>query len=295
MKTIKPRNLKFTLCAFGLALPLALTSCGNSENKEDIRVLKQQEANELDYERKKVIIEQESKSVEEAFQSNDYNQVIETLDSITGLTYDTLYFSEKIESVRINGRISEQDFVKALNCLNDCEGINVLDIDGVDLFSWSSETQQLFVDTINSMKELIVLKLCSMNLSDISFLSDAKFKESLKLLALQDNNIANVEPISDYVALENLFLDENNIEDVTPLGSLDQLESLHISNNNISDISVFLDNCPRLKNIDLRYNCISDFSAGEKLESFGVDVYGLFKSLQGSNKTYSRNNIIIIF
>lgn len=290
MKSIKPRNLKFTLCAFGLALPLALTICGNSENKKEILVPHQTEYKkgtlQNDYEEE--TLQNESEVLDT--QISDYSEVLKTLDSIPGLFYDISPYSGKIETVNINGRISEEDFVIASNYLNKycCDDLFKLDINSVDLSLWSDESQQLLKDTINSMKDLGILQLRNINMPDISFLSDAQFKVSLGLLTLENVNITDIDVLSDFLALEYLFLDDNNIEDVTPLGSLDQLETLRISNNNISDISVFLDNCPRLDTLDVRNNYISDFSVGEKLESFGIDVYGLSVNLQKDIITYSR-------
>lgn len=280
MKSIKPRNLKFTLCAFGLVLPLALTSCGNSVTKEKILV-----PHQIEY--KKGTFQNYYEMLDT--QSSEYSEALKTLDSIVGLTYDISPYSEKIETVNINGRISEEDFVIALNCLYKycCDDLFKLDINSVDLSLWSDETQQLFKDTINSMKKLGILQIRNIKISDVSFLSDAQFKESLKLLTLQNDNITDIDVLSDFIALESIFLDNNNIENVEPLGSLDNLETLQISNNNISDISIFLDSCPRLDTLNVRYNCISDFSAGEKLQSFGIYVYGLSKNLQKDIIIYS--------
>lgn len=71
-------------------------------------------------------------------------------------------------------------------------------------------------------------------LSDISLLSHF---DSLEVLELRDNHIANLAPLASLVRLEELDLRENRFNDIRPLQELTRLRELNIRENSVHDLS----------------------------------------------------------
>jgi len=82
-------------------------------------------------------------------------------------------------------------------------------------------------------------------------------------LALRDNAISDIAPLSLMPALESAYLSGNEISDVSPLASMDRLSSLDLRDNLIVDIAPLAANQALVDcYIDLRYNLLNDESVG---------------------------------
>jgi Leucine-rich repeat (LRR) protein/Flp pilus assembly protein TadD len=87
--------------------------------------------------------------------------------------------------------------------------------------------------TINEYYTIIGLKLDSLKIEDISFLSDLK---DLTRVNLFNNKISDISPLKNLSNLEYLNLSDNQILDISIMKSLKNLKVLYLNNNQIPDI-----------------------------------------------------------
>ncbi len=95
--------------------------------------------------------------------------------------------------------------------------------------------------------------------SGISSLIGTEYMIGLRWLALDNNLIADVSPLSGLTQLDELSLNDNLITNPAPLASLTRLRSLTLNNNQISDLS-FVTNLTQLWYLGLSGCQISDLS-----------------------------------
>ena len=105
------------------------------------------------------------------------------------------------------------------------------------------------------------LSLRGNKIEDISPLSGLTM---LKTLTLSENNISNIDALSEMTELTHLALQENKIEDISPLEKLTMLETLILRENNISNIDA-LSEMTELTTLYLSTNKIEDISPLEDL------------------------------
>ena len=125
--------------------------------------------------------------------------------------------------------------------------------------------------------ELKELSLVNMNITDISFLNNPNFENSLQRLDLRNNQISDMSILKDFNLneMEVMTLSSNQIADITSIPYLKNISSISLNDNNISDISALLD-LPKLDTAFLGNNNITDFRIGEQLKNQGISIYGLY-------------------
>lgn len=261
----KKKLLSYLITASVLALGASQIGASIHEAREEKQAIEEMEEKEREFvaklgeelERKKEITEQ--------------------LNSISGVTCcagsEYLSGSCRIE----NGRIVEEDFIYMLELLQNLNqyhpNIKILQISNIKLSNYSEETKKLFATTINSMKDVTLLSLVNMQLEDISFLENAQFKDTCTGLNLRNNEISNIDLISNFTQLETLYLSGNCIDNINSLENLSKLETLDISQNNITDISTVLE-LPNLLNFECSLNYLTqeDCIVINQLKEMGVNI-----------------------
>ena len=88
---------------------------------------------------------------------------------------------------------------------------------------------------------------------------------SLALLDLEDNDIADIDPIMDLKRLQSINLAKNRIGDLTALTKLDRIQYLHLANNRVVDLEP-LQGLTNLRSLYLSNNKIKDISPLAKLD-----------------------------
>lgn len=125
-------------------------------------------------------------------------------------------------------------------------------------------------DYINIKGKRFSTKLSELDLQNMQLTSsdiiELKYMKKLEILWLNDNNITNLQPISELTSLSELHLGNNNISDISFLAKLKNLTLLSIKNNCINDISA-LEGLTSLKTLSFSDNNISDISVLKNLTS----------------------------
>jgi len=88
---------------------------------------------------------------------------------------------------------------------------------------------------------------------------------SLALLDLEDNDIADIDPIMGLKRLQSINLAKNRIGDLTALTNLDRIQYLHLADNRIVDLEP-LQGLSNLRTLYLSNNKVKDLQPIAKLE-----------------------------
>lgn len=88
---------------------------------------------------------------------------------------------------------------------------------------------------------------------------------SLALLDLEDNDIADIDPIMDLKRLQSINLAKNRIGDLTALTDLERIQYLHLADNRIVDLEP-LAGLSNLRTLYLSDNKVRDLSPLAKLD-----------------------------
>lgn len=126
-------------------------------------------------------------------------------------------------------------------------------------YLFMSENQLQFIEDISYFTELIVLDVCNNKLVNIPTLP-----EKLEELLIKNNNIHNIDSLSQYDYLKRLDCSENAIQYI-PI--IDSLEILVCNNNKIENISKL----KQLKKISCSNNKLKELSDFPKLEIVECD------------------------
>lgn len=116
---------------------------------------------------------------------------------------------------------------------------------------------------------LLYLSLADNQIDNVDCLSNLK---GLKELRLQNNNISNVNVLRKLVNLELLYLENNDIVDVGFLNTLTKLQVLYINKNSISDISA-LTNLSDLKVINVSDNMLTSLAVLKNYSEKLTEIY----------------------
>ncbi len=263
------KNLKYTASALVLAVTSFVTRCGKeNQNKteEEIR-------NEI-YD-----LERELRKIKEANYEENF-EIIHTLSNLPGIDIAN-YDDGRIFRIEVKREQTEEDFIMILNDLKSstCYDLQSLTIKNCDLTKYSEETRNLFQEVISTLVTVGLDKLSfvNMNITDISFLSNPNFENSLIRLDLSNNQISDMSILKDLNLneMEVMMLSSNQIADITNISHLKNISLISLDSNNISDISPLLD-LPKLDDVFLGNNNISDFRIGEQLKNQGISVYSLY-------------------
>lgn len=291
------KNLKYTAGALALAATLSITGSGCGKDSESVKTLETEETTKnlkTEEELRDEIynLEKELKEVQEANYEENF-EIVHTLSNLSGVDISS-HDDGRIFKIQVMRNQTEKDFITILNCLKSstCYDLCQLEIKNCDLTKYSEETRNLFKDVMSNLAtvELEDLVLANMNITDISFLSNRNFENTLRSLDLSHNQISDIS-ILKYLNLHEMdviFLDFNQITDITSISHLKNISIISFNNNNISDISALLD-LPELNSVFLRGNNILDFSVEEKLKSEGVLV--LPSHNQNSSEIEEKNGI----
>lgn len=96
---------------------------------------------------------------------------------------------------------------------------------------------------------------------------------SLALLDLEDNDIADIDPIMELTRLQSINLAKNRIGDLTAIKKLDRIQYLHLADNRIVDLEP-LSGLRNLRTLYLSNNKVRDLSpiaSLEKIWSLSLD------------------------
>lgn len=90
------------------------------------------------------------------------------------------------------------------------------------------------IGELNTLDELLFLRLSRNDLKDVSSIFQAKY---IEFLCLNFNDIDNVIGISNLKNLKHLLIRDNNISDISELSKLSELIEIDVGENNLLDLS----------------------------------------------------------
>jgi internalin A len=114
------------------------------------------------------------------------------------------------------------------------------------------------------------LALENNEVNDVSPLSGLT---NLEFLRMSNNEVNDVSPLKDLVNLQHLGLQGNNVSDISPLSGLTNIKRFDLENNQITDISP-LDGLTSLEYLDIRGNQIAQVSLSDLPSLWGIDLVG---------------------
>lgn len=134
---------------------------------------------------------------------------------------------------------------------NNDEPLNEEDVKNISTISFKGFTFDLDskrVERTPKIKDLTGLEKCV----------------SLRLLDLEDHQIADISPIKDLKLLQSVNLAHNRITNIAPVAELTKLQYLHLAGNEISDISA-LAKLENMRTLYLSNNKLKDIKPLAKL------------------------------
>lgn len=125
--------------------------------------------------------------------------------------------------------------------------------------------------TQSNLDSIVYLDLSKKNISNITGIRNFK---KLATLYLNDNNISNINEISELTNLNFLRLDNNNIKNISGLNDLTKLQTLYLYDNQITDITV-VHKLLNLTCLNVANNLIKDASGVDALTNLkSLSLYG---------------------
>ncbi len=109
-------------------------------------------------------------------------------------------------------------------------------------------------DSLENASNLVNLYLDYNNLTSIEGLRDRDI--SLKVLHINNNELTDITPISEYTEITTLRIHSNNIVNIDDLSGMTGLETIDLSNNSIIDFTDLL-SIPNLESVTLNNNDIT--------------------------------------
>ncbi len=153
-----------------------------------------------------------------------------------------------------------------LSPLKRFKKLQLLDIKG----PFGQDTLNL--EPISESRELVVLKIGTIQLQDISVLRNLSNLEHLQLVS--QKKIPDYGPLQNLSKLRNLELPGCNIGDLSPMKYISQLENLDLSHTKVSDITP-INKLKNLETLYLMWTEVEDITALRNLKKLiGVDLTG---------------------
>lgn len=143
--------------------------------------------------------------------------------------------------------------IQDLSTLDDLNSLEELDLSYNNLGAVGIGISPNF-DSLENAPNLSILKLNNNNLTSIEGLRDRTI--NLEELHLENNQLTDITPISEYTGIETLVLYNNNIVNISGLSGMTSLSSIDLSFNNILNMDD-LRLIPNLQYVDLNHNNIS--------------------------------------
>lgn len=160
--------------------------------------------------------------------------------------------------------------IESLSALSTCTKLEEVSVGSNELYNLNGLEQSIYIkkiyasdnaiSDINGIQNATLLKevdLCDNDVEDITLLR--KSRGNLQKLNLSNNNIENIDALSECSMIVELDISHNRIEKLDAISELTAIKSLNASNNRITDISG-LKNSGKLINADLSNNLITDVS-----------------------------------
>ncbi|ABG51782.1 protein of unknown function DUF323 [Trichodesmium erythraeum IMS101] len=179
--------------------------------------------------------------------------------------------------------------ITKLEFINNYKKLQHLTIIGKEVFNYICSYQPLTL--LSQFKELREITLIDNNLSDLKFVKQANLQHLNKLI-LDDNQITDLQPLSQLTALEYLSVANNKIQSIDCLKKLSNLKNLILRNNQIGNIKSYWRQFNKLIELDLKNNKITDlrpFTVMKSLKKLNISsnpiqtiipLQGLFLSLE---------------
>ena len=179
--------------------------------------------------------------------------------------------------------------ITKLEFINNYKKLQHLTIIGKEVFNYICSYQPLTL--LSQFKELREITLIDNNLSDLKFVKEANLQHLNKLI-LDDNQITDLQPLSQLTALEYLSVANNKIQSIDCLKKLSNLKNLILRNNQIGNIKSYWRQFNKLIELDLKNNKITDlrpFTVMKSLKRLDISsnpiqtiipLQGLFLSLE---------------
>lgn len=189
-----------------------------------------------------------------------------------------------------------------ISFLNNMSNLSYLNISGVTVTSGDLSP----LSHLTSLKTLILQDMHSINVSEVSFLSNLTLLESLKLSnfpSLQDissitnltslkflqlfslQSLKDISPITNLTSLEELSLSSMPVDDISPINNLKSLTSLELTSLNITDLSPISD----LTKVKQMYLCRNNIRSISPLAD--LTTLTLLTLSDGENETNTVNDL----
>ncbi len=219
-------------------------------------------------------------------------EFLETLDvsnnSIERLGEDLSGLSNLTEFIARDNQICD------LSTLDDLVSLEILDLSENDLGCLGAGISPDF----SSLENAPNLREIYLNDNELTSIENLRGKTlPLEVLHLENNNLTDITPISDYTDIQELVLFNNNIVDIDDLSGMTNVTEIDLSENSILDFSDLL-SIPNLEFIDLSDNNITvipdmsdswlnlrvlDLDGNDIIDTSGVDGHVNLRELVLSN------------
>ena len=153
-----------------------------------------------------------------------YNNIYQLGDDLSGLSTVTRLYASHNE-------------ICDLSTMDDLSSLTHLDLSYNNLGCDGSGESPNF-DSLENASNLIELKLDHNDLVSIEGLEGRNI--NLTTLYLNDNQLTDITPISEYTTLEELYIENNSISVIDDLSGMTELTKINLSNNNIVDFTDLL-------------------------------------------------------
>ncbi|MDT9342142.1 leucine-rich repeat domain-containing protein [Trichodesmium erythraeum 21-75] len=179
--------------------------------------------------------------------------------------------------------------ITELEFINSYKKLQHLTIIGKEVFNYICSSQPLIL--LSQFEDLREIVLIDNNLSDLEFVKEANLQYLNKLI-LDDNQITDLQPLSQLTALEYLSVANNKIQSIDCLKKLSNLKNLILRNNQIGNIKSYWRQFNKLIELDLKNNKITDlrpFTVMKSLKKLNISsnpiqsirpLQGLFLNLE---------------
>ena len=236
--------------------------------------------NEENEEKVVLDVEKEKKRVEKVLVGG-LQQIAKTADN-SGYSFVSLKCADKEIGVSLYNLIDKFSHLRYIdlskNQLENIDGIQDLEylvylnlrtnqLKNLSVFQQRNKLNFLqFLDLqdnqINELEDLNCVELKTLNLNQNQIEKCVLFTghNTLQVLEMRKNKLADLRGLASCANLQELYLDENNIYDVSQLTHMQSLRVLHLRDNKLASLAT-LDSseCPSLERVNLRQNQIDKF------------------------------------
>lgn len=178
------------------------------------------------------------------------------LTSTSVTSYETLQKLQSLETLVLGG-----DYVKDLMPLKKLPNLKILKHSSYPNFS---PLDSVKISDLSAFNDLSGLDGVAINYDDVEDLNPLKNNRNLSWFNLNNNLIKDLSPLGGNDKLFMISLDNNYVEDLSTLNKMPNLTTAYLSNNKIQSLDVLKDN-KQLRTVYASNNQISDLS---KLRNF---------------------------